>query len=896
RADAEYFCGRERLVSDLLARLVESTLVGILGPSGIGKSSLLRAGVLPALSAGVLPGSASWRQLLLRPGERPCAALQRALEGELLARVLGRLSPGERIVIAVDQLEELFTVCDLEEERAAFLEQLVAAARDGERRALVVCSLRADFYGRLASFPAFAELLSASHVLVAPMDRDELARAIEQPASRAGLEVERALVDALVFDLAGEPGGLPLLSTTLLELWRQHDGRALQYDSYRASGGVRSAVARLAEAAYTQLDQGEQRIARSVMLRLAGGEEGVLVRRRVPAAELMRQDGVEPVLAALIDARLLTVTDGEVELSHEALLREWPRYRTWLEEDRVGRRLHAHLTSSAREWDVRGRDPGDLYRGARLSSTLEWAGQHEHELSFPERRFLDASRRHAARTTRRLYGILFAVGLLLVACLVAAAIALISRGQAVSAQAVAKSRALAAESQTELSAAPELSILLAIQAVRASATPPAMYALREAIDQSPLWRQLPARGNQWCADLPYDEASPAIAYAPSGRQIAEVACDGKLTILDDATGHVHARWDVGTQADAVAYSPDGRTIAVAARGGIMLVNAATGTVLQTLEPRSNKPLCSGLGPCPTTGLGPPYCAAGPVASLGTIPAEVAFSPDGTRLAVSYDFNLDIWQLRGSSVPRVVGGVNGCIEGLGFSQSGAEIFVADGADVDVIDAASGRLVGVRAVLPGERRAGQGYPVVGRLAVSPNGRYVAASIGLNARNSGEVELFNAAPWSHLATVAYSADVPITALAFSPNSSRLAIGVGDGRAGIWSVASGQELLPLSSHTTQITSVAWRPDSREISTVSGDGEALAWHASLSQGTTIATGSGVALAAANTRGDRVWGAFASPGPGSEVLRSWTRAGAPVEQFTVPGPQSGYAVGISQNG
>ena len=135
RADAEYFCGRERLVSDLLARLVESTLVGILGPSGIGKSSLLRAGVLPALSAGVLPGSASWRQLVLRPGERPCAALQRALQGELLARVLGRLSPGERIVIAVDQLEELFTVCDLEEERTAFLEQLVAAVRDDERRA-----------------------------------------------------------------------------------------------------------------------------------------------------------------------------------------------------------------------------------------------------------------------------------------------------------------------------------------------------------------------------------------------------------------------------------------------------------------------------------------------------------------------------------------------------------------------------------------------------------------------------------------------------------------------------------------------------------------------------------------------------------------------------------------
>jgi hypothetical protein len=195
-------------------------------------------------------------------------------------------------------------VCTLEEERAAFLEQLVAAARDRDRRALVLCSLRADFYGRLASFPAFAELLSASHVLVVPMDRDELVRAIEQRAARAGLEVERTLVDTLVADVAGEPGGLPLLSTTLLELWRTRDGRTLRYDSYHASGGVRGAVARLAEAAYTHLT----------------------------------------------DARLLTVTDGEVELSHEALLREWPRYRSWLEQDRAGRRLHAHLTTSAREW------------------------------------------------------------------------------------------------------------------------------------------------------------------------------------------------------------------------------------------------------------------------------------------------------------------------------------------------------------------------------------------------------------------------------------------------------------------------------------------------------------------------------------------------------------------
>src|SRR5215475_13224407 len=158
RADAEYFCGRERLTADVLARLVESPLAGIVGSSGVGKSSLLRAGVLPALGAGSLPGSERWRQVLLRPGTHPGAELSRALGGEAPGRVLGRLEPGERIVIAVDQLEELFTLCEQESERAAFAGQLAAMAGDAERRALVVVVLRADFYGRLASYPQLAAL------------------------------------------------------------------------------------------------------------------------------------------------------------------------------------------------------------------------------------------------------------------------------------------------------------------------------------------------------------------------------------------------------------------------------------------------------------------------------------------------------------------------------------------------------------------------------------------------------------------------------------------------------------------------------------------------------------------------------------------------------------------
>ena len=217
--DAEFFYGRERLVAEMVARLAGAPLMGIVGPSGSGKSSALRAGLLPALAAGVLPGSealgaraaAPWRASAARPREAIAEAAQ-----------------GGRLVVAVDQFEEAFTACRDETERAAFVEALIARARDPRRRTLVLVAVRADFYGRCASYPELWRLLGANQSPVGPMRRDELRRAIELPAQRAGLRVERDLVDALIADVEGEPGALPLLSTALLELWQQRDGRNLR--------------------------------------------------------------------------------------------------------------------------------------------------------------------------------------------------------------------------------------------------------------------------------------------------------------------------------------------------------------------------------------------------------------------------------------------------------------------------------------------------------------------------------------------------------------------------------------------------------------------------------------------------------------------------------------------
>ena len=270
-AHAEYFFGRERLVAELVARLVGSPLLAVVGPSGSGKSSAVRAGLLPALASGVLPGSARWRRGLMRPGAHPLAALQWVLPEE-----------GERAVLVVDQFEEVFTLCRDEQERTDFLNALVALAEDRDRQVQVVVAMRADFYGRCATHDRLARLVGANQVLVGPMGRDELRRAIVEPARRVGLRVEPSLVDALIADVEGEAGGLPLLSAALLEQWQERDGRVMRRAAYDRAGGVRGAVGRLAEATYTRLSEPEQH-RRAAHPAAAGRRRRAGVRVRPPA-------------------------------------------------------------------------------------------------------------------------------------------------------------------------------------------------------------------------------------------------------------------------------------------------------------------------------------------------------------------------------------------------------------------------------------------------------------------------------------------------------------------------------------------------------------------------------------------------------------------------------------
>jgi DNA-binding SARP family transcriptional activator len=431
-ADAEYFCGRERLVAGLVARLAVDRFLGIVGYSGTGKSSLVAAGLLPALAAGGLPGSDRWPCLVIRPGAEPMHRLADALApvlqlpaadlherldadpGQLESLVDGavRSQPrlGDHLVLVVDQFEETFTACTDPAARARFISALVAGVAESDNRLVTAVVMRADYYGACAEHGELARLLGRSQVLVAAMTDTELRRAVLEPARRACLTVEEGLADAICADAAGEPGALPLISTALLETWVRRSGATLTLAGYAEAGGVRGAVARLAEGVYDGFDPAGRATARRIFLRLADADGPTTdVRRRAPRQEVASGEVEQKVLTELIDRRLVTTAEDTVEVAHEALLREWPRLRGWLEEDREGRRLHRRLTDAASAWQADGRDEAALYRGVRLQAARDWAIAHPGDTNPLEQDFLAASAmvhertlRSARRTARRL--------------------------------------------------------------------------------------------------------------------------------------------------------------------------------------------------------------------------------------------------------------------------------------------------------------------------------------------------------------------------------------------------------------------------------------------------------------------------------------------------------------
>jgi WD40 repeat protein/DNA-binding SARP family transcriptional activator len=834
-SDAAFFFGRERLVAELVTHLVGASLVGVVGPSGSGKSSLVRAGLLPALADGVLPGSDLWRQLLVRPGEHPMWELGLALGTDreitaatvngdgaaatssddgagspALSRAAGNLileAAGieQRLLLVVDQFEEVFTTCRDEAERATFLAALTEAAQATDGHATIVMALRADYYGHCAAYPDLAGLLAANHILVGPMDPDELQRAIELPARRAGLHLEAGLADTMIAAVAEEPGGLPLLSCALLESWQHRHGRTLTLAAYQQAGGVRGAVARLAERAWRQLDSDRQTVARRVLLRLAGPGEGeAVVRRRVPLSEFTAgpDERGRLVLDALADQRLLTKSHDTVEVAHEALLREWPRLRGWLEEDVQGRALHRHLIGAAQEWAAAGRDPGELYRGARLTGALDWAREHQADLNQLEREFMDASRGAAeheiadargraeqeARTSRRLRGLLTGLAAVLVLALIASGLALTLRGRAEHQALVADSRRLGAQALLEDEL--DRSLLLARQAVALDDSLETRSDLLAALLRSPAATAI-MRGKL--------DGIGALALSPNGRLLA-VGDIGTVVIFDVRTRNAFpTKFHTPGQVTDLKFSPDGSLLAICTGElePVHLLDVRSGRLRYDLSPHGT-------------------------AENHYVMDGAEFSADGHTLitldegAATEPFKTDAFLTRWavSSGRRLTGPVRiSSHHGGGVllaSPHHARLVIVGG--MEVLVEAAGTFQRLHRFPHGLEQ-----PQFLVAALHPNGRTLALGY-----TEGRVEFLDLST-GRRRPAAGRHEGAVMSIRFSPDGKTLATGGADRTVKLWDVASGQLRETLQGHETRVLGLRFNADGRTLYS-SGSKSVIAW------------------------------------------------------------------------
>ncbi|MDQ6779222.1 MAG: protein kinase [Actinomycetota bacterium] len=783
--DRHLFFGREEVIGDVLGRIAPGRLLAVVGASGSGKSSLLRAGVIAAVTAGEHP--CADRARLITPGAEPPFDLE----------------DHERHLLVIDQFEEIYTQCRDAELRARFIATVLSL------RGPVVIGVRADFYGEMSADAELAGSVAHNQVLLGPMRDDDLRRAIAEPARLAGLRLEPGLIDVVLSDVAGEPGALPLMSHALRETWERRDGRTLTVAAYHESGGVSSAVAQTADAVVDATPEPDRRLLRNIFLRLTEiGDDVEDTRRRVRIEELVpegtAEEAVRTLLERLVEARLVTLDRGTAEVAHEVLIRRWPTLRRWLEEDREGVRLHRRLSDAARLWGAAGREPADLYRGTRLDAAAEWASANGALLNRTERDFLNAGVDEMARTqrgqlkaNRRLRRALAAGAGLLLAALALLAFALVSRRDAVRAEGAARSQALAAEAQTQISRDPQLALLLARAALHDAPTREAQLAASEALDANTALSQLPGFGAQGCLTANF------LFLFDGGRIAADNTCDGHVVFADLARKRIIRAVRVGPASTDMVLGPTGRTLIVAMGNTLVSVDVGSGRVRRI------------------------FTAPFPI-------DQVASGPRGSFLAIADTDTVAVVNLRRGRLRVIAHGdasvnvVNGMmpassrvllIASTGQSRGHGDLFPG----LTALDVFNGKRRTVSLVRRPQLAA------VNFLRVSPDERtwYVTGS-EIGANNDNEV----AATWAvdaRTRRVRWVALGPLGAIASpiqtSPDGRLVAVGYSSGAADVLDARTGRLVVrDTSSSSIAAGDLAIPPRDNMLVTVSLDGVFRTW------------------------------------------------------------------------
>jgi WD40 repeat protein/transcriptional regulator with XRE-family HTH domain len=845
-ADAENFFGRETLVQQLLARLGEGgdlrRFLTVIGPSGSGKSSVVRAGLIPALRRGGLPGSENWFVVDMLPGKHPFEELEASLlrvavnppesllsqlkDGNRgLLRAVHRILPADEsveLVLLIDQFEEVFTLVEDELERTLLLESLAAAVLDESSRLHVIITLRADFTDKPLRYMDFGELINRRFEFVLPLTTDEVERAVAGPAQRAGLRLEKGLVSTIIREAGNQPGTLPLLQHALSELFEKREGRMLTNKAYREIGGVVGALGRSAEMVFGNLDQAGQSAARQLFLRLVTLGEGTEdTRRRALRVEIgalhdEQQAALQHVIEAFGNARLLSfdhdpLTRGAtIEVAHEALLREWTRLREWLDESRADVRLQRQLATAAQEWQNAGHDLSFLMTGSRLEQFEGWSATTTIALTQTEQSYLEASiterdRRDSEEQTRGQRELKAAQKL--AETEKQAVVNLRGRNRIITTIGIVAVVLAVLAGMFGLSSSQN-----AQQALNAQVTSQADVQSRATAESNALAERNIAQQQSLIASVRElsSEANLNLDIDPERSLLLALQAVNKTyamdhTVLPEAENALHraiqssrVELTLRDNADAfwnAVFSPDGSQIATSnASGMVKIWDAATGKEMLAIQASTE----GGVG-------------------------GVVFSPDGKLLATASDDKIArVWEAATGKELLAFKGHMDYVQSIVFSPDGTRLAsMSFGGKVIIWEVATGT------ELVTMQEAGLLLPQA--LAFSADGTRLATGVAAENSLEGWATIWDAATGEKLISLPKQNAV-VRSVTFSPDSTSLVTTGDDRTAKIWSVKDGQLLWTLLGHTDNVGDAAFSPNGTRLATASWDRQVIVWDITTGQ------------------------------------------------------------------
>lgn len=842
-ADARDFFGREELTEKLIGCMQTpgeyQRFLAVVGPSGSGKSSLVRAGLIPKLWCNALPGSEKWFIVDMIPGDHPLDKLEIALmrvaanqaqnlrdqlqrDERGLIRVADLILPGDdtELVIIVDQFEEVFTLVEDETERQHFLKLLRTAVSDKRSRVRVVVTLRADYYDRPLLYPEFGELIRSRMETVLPLSPKGLERAIRGPAERVGVVYEQGLVEQIVSEMNYQAGALPLLQYALTELFdRRREGRLLTHRIYDEIGGAVGALANRAEEIYRSLTPEGQELSRQMFMRLVSlGEGAEDIRRRATQAELLsltdNTDLMEEIIEQFAAYRLLLLDhDPEtrqptVEVAHEAILREWTLLNGWINDSRTELRLQRQLARLVADWKKGGRDASYLLRGARLNQFESWSSVTRITLTPDEKQFLEASldaraqqeaiervrRQNEAaleRRARRLFqGLTVA---LLFAALGGFGLSVFAFDREHQAEVARENEQVAraeAENSLQRTNAQRLGLeAMSLAQINGDPELIALLALRSVSNrytpqgdfaiQAAMQRQYPAE----VLTTQSVAGNRGLALSPDGTRLAVGGLDDTTTVWDLETGTQIGQFAVG---DRVAFLPDGEHIVTANRVGALRVwHIETGEMLHARDD---------LGEMYTRSM--VVWEARNAVVLGSGHSELLL------------LDLDTWeeQTRYLFTERPSN-----VWDLFVANDGESLAVITSNRLSLLDAAELALIG---------RYGPGEEIAQSGAVSPDGRYAVVGTG-----AGRTWIWAADdPETPLRIIDGVAE--ILEVAFSPDGAYILTSGSDTQVRFWDVTTGLERRPPLVHAYTLETSIFSDDGAQIITTGQSPAVRIWDA----------------------------------------------------------------------